>query len=57
MNGKTTFLRGKHDACVFPLIAHTAMDVETWRHYFDVSKKYVIILYLFHSLFSPEACF
>ncbi len=34
INGMTTFLRGKHDACVFPLTGHTAMDVETWRHYF-----------------------
>ena len=34
INGMTTFLRGKHDACVFPLTGHTAMDMETWRHYF-----------------------
>lgn len=57
MNGKTTFLRGKHDACVFPLIAHTAMDVETWRHYFQVAKQYGINHYRFHSWCPPEACF
>lgn len=57
MNGKVTFLRGKHDACVFPLIAHTAMDVETWRHYFQVAKQYGINHYRFHSWCPPEACF
>ena len=57
MNGKTTFLRGKHDACVFPLIAHTTMDVKTWRHYFQVAKQYGINHYRFHSWCPPEACF
>ena len=57
MNGKVTFLRGKHDVCVFPLIAHTAMDVETWRHYFQVAKQYGINHYRFHSWCPPEACF
>lgn len=57
INGKTTFLRGKHDACVFPLTAHTAMDVDTWRHYFQVAKQYGINHYRFHSWCPPEACF
>ena len=26
INGLTTFLRGKHDACVFPLTGHVPMD-------------------------------
>lgn len=57
INDKVTFLRGKHDACVFPLTAHTAMDVETWRHYFQVAKEYGINHYRFHSWCPPEACF
>lgn len=57
INGKTTFLRGKHDACVFPLIAHTAMDVEAWQQYFRVAKQYGINHYRFHSWCPPEACF
>lgn len=57
INGTTTFLRGKHDACVFPLTAHTAMDVDTWRHYFQVAKSYGINHYRFHSWCPPEACF
>lgn len=57
INDKITFLRGKHDACVFPLTAHTAMDVDTWRHYFQVAKQYGINHYRFHSWCPPEACF
>jgi beta-galactosidase/beta-glucuronidase len=34
INNYTTFLRGKHDACVFPLTGHVAMDVDSWRNYF-----------------------
>lgn len=57
VNGHETFLRGKHDACVFPLTAHTAMDVETWRKYFQIAKQYGINHYRFHSWCPPEACF
>lgn len=57
INGKKTFLRGKHDACVFPLTGHTAMDVSSWRHYFQVAKQYGINHYRFHSWCPPEACF
>ena len=57
INGHKTFLRGKHDACVFPLTGHTAMDVETWQHYFRVAKSYGINHYRFHSWCPPEACF
>lgn len=57
VNGHPTFLRGKHDGCVFPLIGHTAMDVETWRKYFRTAKTYGINHYRFHSWCPPEACF
>lgn len=57
INGNKTFLRGKHDACVFPLTAHVAMDLDTWRHYFKVAKEYGINHYRFHSWCPPEACF
>jgi hypothetical protein len=29
INGQKTFLRGKHDACVFPKTAHVPMDVQS----------------------------
>lgn len=57
INGLTTFLRGKHDACVFPLTGHVAMDVETWRRYFQIAKSYGINHYRFHSWCPPKACF
>lgn len=57
INNQTTFLRGKHDACVFPLTAHVAMDRATWQHYFQVAKSYGINHYRFHSWCPPKACF
>ncbi len=57
INDNITFLRGKHDACVFPLTAHTAMDVDTWRKYFQTAKEYGINHYRFHSWCPPKACF
>lgn len=57
INDYTTFLRGKHDACVFPLTGHVAMDVDAWRGYFSIAKSYGINHYRFHSWCPPEACF
>jgi len=57
INGQRTFLRGKHDACVFPLTAHVAMDTDSWRKYFSVLKQYGINHVRFHSWCPPEACF
>ena len=34
INGRPTFLRGKHDGCVFPLTGHPPMEVEGWLRYF-----------------------
>lgn len=57
INGNKTFLRGKHDACVFPLTGYTAMDVEEWRRYFRICKEYGINHCRFHSWCPPSACF
>lgn len=57
VNDHITFLRGKHDACVFPLTAHVAMDIESWRNYFRIAKQYGINHYRFHSWCPPKACF
>ena len=57
INDNVTFLRGKHDACVFPLTGHVAMDIESWRNYFQIAKSYGINHYRFHSWCPPEACF
>ncbi|MEI6142722.1 MAG: sugar-binding domain-containing protein [Mariniphaga sp.] len=57
MNGNPTFLRGKHDACVFPLIGHVAMDNESWIRYFGILKTWGINHVRFHSWCPPEAAF
>ena len=57
VNGVTTFLRGKHDACVFPLTAHVPMDDAAWRTYLGKCKHYGINHMRFHSWCPPEAAF
>ena len=55
--GKPVFLRGKHDACVFPLTGHTPMDKASWVNYFQRCKDYGINHVRFHSWCPPEAAF
>jgi len=57
INGTKTFLRGKHDACVFPLTGHPPMDVESWQKVFRIAKSYNINFYRFHSWTPPPAAF
>jgi len=57
VNGRTTFLRGKHDACVFPLTGHPPMDTSGWMRIFGIAKTYGINHYRFHSWCPPEAAF
>ncbi len=57
INDHLTFLRGKHDACVFPLTGHVPMDIQSWRRYFQICKGYGINHIRFHSWCPPEACF
>ena len=56
-NGHLIFLRGKHDACVWPLTGHVAMDVESWRDYLGTCDAYGINHIRFHSWCPPEAAF
>ena len=56
-SGKPVFLRGKHDACVFPLTGHTPMDKASWINYFQRCKDYGINHVRFHSWCPPEAAF
>ena len=57
VNGRKTFLRGKHDACVFPLTGHVAMGYEDWYRYLFICRQYGINHIRFHSWCPPEACF
>ncbi|MCV9387014.1 sugar-binding domain-containing protein [Reichenbachiella ulvae] len=57
INDRTTFLRGKHEAGVFPLTGHVPMDVESWVRVYEIAKSYGINHYRFHSYCPPEAAF
>jgi len=57
INGTKTFLRGEHNACVFPLTAHPPMDLEHWRKLFQIAKSYGINHYRYHSWTPPNAAF
>ena len=56
-NGHPIYLRGRHDACVWPLTGHVAMNVDSWRHYFKVCEEYGLNHVRFHSWCPPEAAF
>lgn len=57
INGRITFLRGKHDGCVFPLTGHPPMDTASWTRIFRIAKSYGINHYRFHTWCPPEAAF
>ena len=55
--GHPVFLRGRHDACVFPRTGHVPMDLDTWRAYFRTCAEYGLNHVRFHSWCPPEAAF
>ncbi len=55
--GHRVFLRGKHDACVWPLTGHCPMDKFSWYKYFCTCQDYGINHVRFHSWCPPEAAF
>ncbi len=57
INGRKTFLRGKHEAAVFPLTGHPPMDVNGWERVYKIAKSYGLNHYRFHSYCPPEAAF
>lgn len=57
INGKKTFLRGKHDSNVFPLTGYAPMDVASWQRVFQIAKNYGINHYRCHSYTPPRAAF
>lgn len=57
INGRTVFLRGKHEAAVFPLTGFPPMDVEEWTRVYKIARSYGINHYRFHSYCPPEAAF
>lgn len=57
INGRKLFLRGKHEAAVFPLTGYPPMEVEGWQRVFRIAKEYGINHYRFHTYCPPEAAF
>jgi len=57
INDKKTFLRGKHDALVFPLSGYPPMTKQRWLEVFKIAKEYGINHYRFHSCCPPKAAF
>lgn len=57
INGKPTFLRGKHDGLVFPLTGAFPTDLSSWIRVIDISKSYGINHYRYHTCCPPEAAF
>jgi Beta-galactosidase/beta-glucuronidase len=57
INSLKTFLRGKHDACVFPLTGYPPMNKEEWKRQMRIAKEYGINHYRFHSWTPPQAAF
>lgn len=57
INGKETFLRGKHDGLIFPLTGYAPTDVESWIRVLKISKEYGINHYRFHTCCPPRAAF
>lgn len=57
INTKKIFLRGKHDACVFPTTGYPPMNKEEWIKVFNIAKSYGINHYRFHSWTPPKAAF
>jgi hypothetical protein len=57
INGTPVFLRGKNDACIFPLTGYPPMDKAGWVRVMQIAKSYGINHYRFHSWCPPEAAF
>ncbi|MWV42176.1 beta-glucuronidase [Paenibacillus sp. HJL G12] len=57
INGRRTFLRGKHDGLIFPLTGYAPTDVQEWIRILRISQSYGINHYRFHTCCPPEAAF
>ena len=57
VNGKPVFLRGRHDACVWPKTGCPPMDRESWLGYFRILKSYGLNHVRGHTWCFPRAAF
>lgn len=56
-NDKEIFLRGTHDAMVFPLTGYAPMDLDSWLHVYGTSREYGLNHYRYHTCCPPKAAF
>lgn len=57
INGRKTFLRGKHDGMIFPLTGYAPMDVDAWLKVMKTAKDFGINHYRCHTCCPPDAAF
>ncbi|MCH3971331.1 MAG: beta-glucuronidase [Oscillospiraceae bacterium] len=57
INGQETFLRGKHEALLFPLTGFAPTSLAAWMEKLERSKEYGINHYRFHTCCPPDAAF
>ncbi len=55
INGRTTFLRGEVNCCVFPRTGHPPMGVAGWRDYYRILLDHGLNHVRFHSWTPPDA--
>lgn len=56
-NDQEIFLRGTHDAMIFPLTGYAPMDLDSWLHVYGTSKEYGLNHYRYHTCCPPKAAF
>ena len=57
INGRRTFLRGKHDGLVFPQTGYMPTDVDSWLKFFGTLSEYGINHVRYHTCCPPDAAF
>ena len=57
INGQPSFFRGNLECAAFPLTGHPPVDVESWRHIWQVYREHNLNHARFHSWCPPRAAF
>jgi hypothetical protein len=57
VNGRTIFLRGTLECCVFPQHGYPPTDVAEWKRIIRIAKAHGLNHFRFHSWCPPEAAF
>ncbi len=57
INGRKTFLRGKHDGMIFPKTSYAPCTLDEWVRVMSISRSFGMNHYRFHTCCPPEAAF